>query len=75
MTKSLEAAIEKLRALPADRQDAAAALLEELVAAERAPYPLTPAQEAAVRAAMARADRGEVADPAAVEAVFRKHGA
>ena len=75
MTKALETAIEKLRALPDDRQEAAAALIEALVAGEPEPYPLTAEQEAVVRAALARADRGAFADPAAVEAVFRKHGA
>jgi len=74
MTKALESAIEKVRKLPPERQDDAAAVLETFAAIDAGDYRLTSEQEAAVRAAIARADTGEYANQEAVEALFRKLG-
>ena len=69
MIKVLEDAIEKVKGLPADRQELAAELLEQLSGAE-AIYPLTDAERLAVREGLAELDRGERASDAAVRAVF-----
>ena len=69
MIKVLEDAIEKVKALPADRQELAAELLEQLSGAD-AIHPLTDAERLAVREGLAELDRGERASDAAVRAVF-----
>ena len=74
MIKVLEDAIEKVKALPADRQELAAKLLEQLSGAE-AIYSLTDAERSAVREGLAELDRGERASDAAVCAVFDKYRA
>ncbi len=49
MTKLLEQAIERLRALPSERQDAAAELLNELIETDPSALQLTPEQQAEVK--------------------------
>ncbi len=68
MSKMLEDAIAKVRALPEEKQRLAAELLEEL--AEEAT--LTSEEEAAVREGLAQADRGEFASEAEVAALLRR---
>lgn len=57
MTKSLEQVIEKLRALPSHEQDAAAALIAQIIPAD--PKALRDWQDAGIREALAALDRGE----------------
>ncbi len=72
MIKVLEDAIEKAKSLPADRQELAAELLEQLSGAD-AIYALTDAERLAVREGLAELDRGERASDAAVRAVYDKY--
>ena len=71
MIKALETAIAKVRALPEDKQQLAAELLEELAAVE-VPYALSDAESAAVREGLANADRGEFASDEDVENMLRR---
>ncbi len=72
MIKVLEVAIEKVKGLPADRQELAAELLEQISGAD-AIYPLTDAERLAVREGLAELDRGERASDGDVRAVFDKY--
>ena len=72
MIKVLEDAIEKVKALPVERQELAAELLEQLSVTDTV-YPLTDAERLAVREGLAELDRGERASEAAVRAVFDKY--
>ena len=71
MIKVLEQAIEKVKALPKERQEYVAAVLEE-IAAEDDVYQLTDDERRLVREGTAELDRGEYASEAAVEAVLRR---
>jgi hypothetical protein len=75
MTKLLNEAFEKIAKLPPERQDELAALLLELIEDKALEFELTPDQEGELKEAIARADRGEFASQAEVDAVFRKYGA
>ena len=57
MTKSLEQVIEKLRALPAEEQDAAASLIAQVIPTDA--QALRDWQDAGIREALAALDRGE----------------
>ena len=70
MTKLMEKAISKLRALPQERQDELAELIIDL--AQEAHYTLTAAQRAEVTAAMDEADRGEFATESELAALWKK---
>jgi len=70
MTKALETAIEKIRKLPPERQDDAAAMLMEL--AEQPATYLTPEQAEEVRRSMRERD---FLSEEEVEALYRKYGA
>lgn len=61
MIKVLEVAIEKVKGLPADRQELAAELLEQLTDAD-ALYSLTDAERLAVREGLAELDCDEQAE-------------
>jgi len=74
MTKALDAAIAKIRQIPDDRQDFAAALMLHFVAIHTGEYALTPEQETMLREAAAWATEGEYADQPALEALLRKFG-
>jgi hypothetical protein len=73
MIKALEQAIAKVRALPEEKQQLAADLLEDLAAVEE-PYLLSEAERAIVLPALERARRGEFASDADVAALWRKCG-
>jgi len=75
MTKLLDEAFEKIAKLPSEQQDALAGLLLDILDDKPVEFELTPEQEAGLKEAIARADRGEFASQAEVEAVFRKYGA
>lgn len=72
MTKLLDKAILRLRALPRERQDELAEVILDL--AEEAHYTLTAAQIAEVTAAMEEADRGEFATESELAALWKKFG-
>ena len=71
MIKVLEQAIEKVKALSAERQEYVAEVLEE-IAAEGDVYHLTDSERRLVREGTAELDRGEYANDTAVDAVLRR---
>jgi hypothetical protein len=71
MIKVLEKAIEKVMALPKERQEYVAELLEEIVAEEEV-YHLTDNERQLVREGTAELDRGEYASDVAIDAVLRR---
>lgn len=73
MIKALEQAIEKVKALPQERQEYAAEVLEEIASADDAVYPLSDEERRLVREGLAELDRGEVASETDVRAVFDKY--
>lgn len=72
MIKPLEEALGKVLRLPKEKQEIAAELLEQLAQSDGEPYSLSPDERSIVREALARAERGEFADPAQVDAVLRR---
>lgn len=72
MIKPLEDALGKVLQLSEDKQEVAAELLELLAGSDGNPYPLSPEERDAVREALARAQRGEFADTAQVDAALRR---
>jgi hypothetical protein len=72
MIKVLEQAIEKVKALPSDRQAYAAHVLEEIAAETGDVYPLTDEERKLVREGLAELDRGEYASDSDVEKVLRR---
>lgn len=75
MTELLSRAFQELAKLPPERQDELAAMLLDFIVHEREEFELTPEQEAGLKEAIARADRGEFASQEEVDALFRKYGA
>ena len=73
MNKALERVIDKVRALPEDRQKLAIEVLEEIVAANDEVYVLTEEEERLIDESLADLDRGLVASDAEVRAVFDKY--
>ena len=74
MTKLLEDAMDRVRALPPDLQDEIARLVLSLVGDEDGPVVLTPQKDAAIARSMEAAERGEFATDAQLRAVWAKHG-
>lgn len=72
MIKVLENALGKVLRLSEDQQEIAAELLEQLAQSGDDPFPLSPDELRVVREALVRAERGEFADQAAVDAVLRR---
>ena len=72
MIKPLENALGKVLRLPEGKQEVAAELLEQLAQSDGDSYPLSPDELSAVREALARAQRGEFADEAQVDALLRR---
>jgi len=75
MIKVLEQAIEKVKALPQERQEYAAEVLEQIAEAGEGPYRLSADERRLVREGLAELDRGEVASEAQVRAVYDKYRA
>jgi len=75
MVKALEHAIEKLKALPKERQEYAAEVLEQIVNAGDEVYRLSDEERTLVREALDELDRGEIASETEVRAVFDKYRA
>lgn len=75
MMKVLEDAIEKVKALPPERQEYAAEVLERIAEATGSTYTLSEAERRLVREGLAELDRGEAASEDEVRAVFDKYRA
>jgi hypothetical protein len=73
MSKLLEQAVEKVRALPPEMQDHAARILLAYAGDEEPILALTPEEEADLMEAQAEMQRGEFASEAEVEAVYAKY--
>ncbi|MEQ1952277.1 hypothetical protein [Mesorhizobium sp. CN2-181] len=74
MTKLLEKAVERVRALTPDHQDELARLLLRLADAEQEPVPLSASERAAIAASKAAAARGEFATDEEVQAAWAGFG-
>ena len=75
MTKLLEDAIAKARALPDDEQDEAGEMLLLLMMAKHdEPVPLDDETRAAIREGLEQARRGEFASDEEMAAFFKRHG-
>ena len=72
MIKVLSNAIDKIMALPEDRQRYAAELLEQIAAGDGV-YELSDEERRLVHEGLAELDRGEVATEVEVRAVFDKY--
>jgi len=73
MTELLERAVETIRALPPEAQDAVARFLLQL-ADDEPPVVLTAGERAAIARSKAAAMRGEFATDEQIRAVWAKHG-
>lgn len=73
MIKQLEQAVEKVKKLSKERQEYAAEVLEQIVAAGDGVYALTDEERRLVREGLDELDRGEVATETQVRAVFDKY--
>ena len=74
MIKALEKAIEKVRALPEDRQRYAAHLLEQIASADEV-YRLTDEEHRLVREGLTDLDAGRIVPDAEMDAFWRRHRA
>jgi hypothetical protein len=72
MINELEDALGKVLRLSEYKQAVAAELLEPLAQGGAAPYALSPDERTVVRVALVRAERGEFASEADVEATLRR---
>ena len=75
MIKALEQAVERVKKLSAERQEYAAAVLEQIAEAGDGIYILTDEERRLVREGLDQLDRGDVATDAEVRAVFDKYRA
>ena len=73
MTKLLEQAFERARALPADEQDALAAVLLSMTEGGVGIAPLDDEARAAIRAGLEQARRGEFVPAAEIEAIWKRY--
>jgi hypothetical protein len=74
MTKLLEQAIAKIQTLPADEQDAFAAVLLSMAEGDAADFPIDDSTRAAIHEGLAQADRGEFVPDDIVAAADKRHG-
>jgi hypothetical protein len=74
MTELLERAVEFLRGLPPETQDAVARVLLQLTGDDPSIVWLTPGEEEALRASLLEAERGEFATDDEIRALWAKHG-
>jgi hypothetical protein len=75
MIKALERAVDRVKKLSEERQEYAAAVLEQIAEAGDEAYALTEEERRLVREGLDELDRGEVATDAEVRAVFDKYRA
>ncbi len=74
MIKALELAIERVRKLPADRQEFLASVLDEYASDSDAVYSLSADERALVEAGLADLDAGRIVSDAAMAAFWNRHG-
>lgn len=74
MTKLLEQAIAKARALPEEEQDALAALMLSMTDADASRVPLDSATVTAIREGLSQAHRGEFVPDNVVASSNKRHG-
>jgi hypothetical protein len=74
ISKRLQKALEVVQTWPAERQDAAAEVLERMNSLATTPYKLSDEERADLEEALAEARRGEFASDAEVKAMFARHG-
>jgi predicted transcriptional regulator len=74
MTKLLEQAIAKVRALSAEEQDALAIAVLSMTEGDASAYPLDEATRAAILEGLAEADRGDYVPDEVVAAADKRHG-
>ena len=74
MTKLMEQAVQKLSALPDERQNELARMLIDVAAQDLQPYVLSEEERVAIQESLAAADRGEFASDEEVAAMWRRFG-
>lgn len=74
MTVLLEQAVDALRDLPADTQDALARLLLQFAGIDQAPLELSVEDAASFDESLAQAESGEFVSDEQVRAIWAKHG-
>jgi predicted transcriptional regulator len=74
MTELLERAVQSLRSLPPETQDALARILQQLVGDDPSIVTLSADEEASLQTSLAQAERGEFATEEQIKAVWAKHG-
>lgn len=74
MTELLEQAVQSLRSLPPEAQDALARILQQLVGDDPSVVTLSADEEASFQTSFAQAERGEFATEEQIKAVWAKHG-
>jgi len=74
MTQLLDQAIEAVRALSPETQDALARIILDMARGDDAVVPLSAEEEASFQESLAQADRGEFATDEQVRTVWAKHG-
>lgn len=74
MTKLLEQAMERARALPTEMQDEIARVVLSYAGDDQEVYQLTPEEEAEQDAADAEEARGDYATDEEIRAIWAKHG-
>ncbi|AVT82999.1 hypothetical protein KQX63_20685 [Rhodopseudomonas palustris] len=74
MTKLFEQAIETVRGLPAEQQDALARLVMQFAAVDQPALELSAEEAASFDESLAQAERGEFATEEQIRAIWAKHG-
>ena len=74
MTKLLDQAIAKARALPEEEQDALARTILALAEGDATAFPIDDETRAAILEGLAQAERGEFVPDEDIEALWKRHG-
>ncbi len=74
MTQLLEQAVQTVRGLPPETQDALARILLQLAGDDQSAAPLSAPEEASFDASLAQAERGDFATDDQIRAIWAKHG-
>jgi hypothetical protein len=74
MTELLERAVESVRALPPEAQDALARFLLQFACNDETVIPLTAEEEASLDGSLDQAERGKLATDEQVRAIWTTHG-
>lgn len=74
MTKLLKEAVQKLSALPEERQDELARMLIDVAAQDLQPYVLTAGERTAIEESLAQAEKREFASDEEVASMWARFG-